>query len=64
MKLTDRQALNFLQIIRPYLVIQRRIRRIDLLLEAYLSCTPRNGRYSPEMLEKKQALIERFASLP
>ncbi len=63
-KLTDRSALRFLQLIRPYLIIQRKIRRVDLLLRAYRECTPRNGRYTPEMLEQKKALIAEFASLP
>jgi hypothetical protein len=63
-RLTDRRALLFLQLIRPYLVIERKIRRIDLLLNDYLACTPRNGRYTNEMAERKQALIETFFSLP
>ena len=63
-RLTDRRALAFLEQIRPYLVIERKIRRIDLLLSDYLACTPRNGRYSEEMTERKQALIEAFFSLP
>ncbi|MDI6770871.1 MAG: LAGLIDADG family homing endonuclease [Anaerolineales bacterium] len=63
-RLTDRRALTFLEAIRPYLVIERKIRRIDLLLNDYLACTPRNGRYSEEMVKRKQALIETFFSLP
>jgi hypothetical protein len=63
-RLTDRRALAFLQMIRPYLVIERKIRRIDLLLNEYIACTPRNGRYTNEMIERKQALIETFFSLP
>ena len=63
-KLTDRRALAFLELIRPYLVIERKIRRIDLLLNDYIACTPRNGRYTNEMLERKQELIETFFSLP
>ena len=63
-RLTDRRALNFLQKIRPYLVIERKIRRIDLLLNDYIRCTPRNGRYTTELAEKKEALIEAFFSLP
>jgi hypothetical protein len=63
-KLTDRRALSFLMIVRPYLVIHRKISRCDLLIEAYLECTPRNGRYSQALLEKKQALLDNFASLP
>lgn len=63
-KLTDRKALRFMEIVRPYLVIQRKIARCDLLLTEYLACTPRNGRYSAEMTTRKQKLIERFTSLP
>ena len=63
-RLTDRRALAFLQLIRPYLVIERKIRRIDLLLNDYISCTPINGRYTKEMIERKQMLIETFFSLP
>ena len=60
----DRRALLFLKLIRPYLVIERKIRQIDLLLNDYVACTPRNGRYTHEMAERKQALIETFFSLP
>ena len=63
-RLTDRRALTFLQSIRPFLVIERKIRRIDLLLNDYLACTPRNGRYTKEMAERKQILVETFFSLP
>lgn len=63
-KLTDRRALGFLEIVRPYLVLERKIRRCDLLLHAYLECTPRNGRYTDEMAKKKQTLLDRFSSLP
>ena len=63
-KLTDRRALRFLQIVRPYLVIERKIRRCDLLLTAYLDCTPRNGRYSEEMTLQKQGFLDQFTSLP
>jgi hypothetical protein len=63
-KLTDRRALEFLKIVRPFLVIQRKITRCDLLLAEYLICTPRNGRYTAEMAARKRDLIERFSSLP
>lgn len=63
-RLTDRRALTFLALIRPYLVIERKIRRVDLLLNDYVACTPRNGRYTKEMVERKQALVETFLSLP
>jgi len=43
-RLADRRALACLELIPPYLVIERKIRRIDLLLNDYVACTPRNGR--------------------
>jgi hypothetical protein len=63
-KLTDRRALEFLKIVRPFLVIKRKIARCDLLLAEYLDCTPRNGRYTSEIAARKQELIECFSSLP
>jgi hypothetical protein len=63
-KLTDRRALRFLMMVKPHLVIERKLRRCDLLLQAYLECTPRNGRYTEEMLQKKQVFLQKFASLP
>lgn len=63
-KLIDRNALRFLAMIRPYLTIERKIARADLLLDLYLDSTPRNGRYNAETLKRKQELIEKFSSLP
>jgi hypothetical protein len=63
-KLTDRRALEFLKIVRPFLVIKRKMIRCDLLLAEYVACTPRNGRYTSEMAARKRVLIERFSSLP
>ncbi len=63
-RLTDRRALVFLKSIRPHLHIQRKIRRIDLLLTSYITSTPRNGRYTNAMLKQKQELVEQFFSLP
>ena len=62
-RLTDRRALGFLRQIRPYLKIQRKIKRVDLLLSEYVLCTPRNGRYTDEMRKAKQALVTRFFEL-
>jgi hypothetical protein len=63
-KLIDRNALRFLALVRPYLTIQRKVARVDLLLALYLDATPRNGRYNDEMLRRKEELIEKFSSLP
>jgi hypothetical protein len=62
-RLTDRRALEFLRQIRPHLQIQRKVKRIDLLLNEYVLCTPRNGRYTDEMEKAKQALVTKFFDL-
>ncbi len=59
-RLTDRRALAFLKEIRPYLVIQRKIRRVDLLLKSYVRLTPRNGRYTEEQLRLRQEFVDHF----
>ena len=61
---TIRKALEFLARIRPFMVIQRKIKRADLLLVAYLNSTPHNGRYTSEQVEQKNKLIDEFGSLP
>ena len=63
-RLIDRRALCFLASVRPYLTIQRKIARVDLLLDAYLDATPRNGRYDEQTYARKLELIEKFSSLP
>jgi hypothetical protein len=56
----NRKALSFLRLIRPYLVIERRKLRTDLLINEYLLYTPRNGKYTKEMLLLKKEFIKRF----
>ncbi len=63
-RLIDRNALRFLALARPFLTLERKIARGDLLLNEYLDATPRNGRYDQETMKRKQALIEKFSSLP
>lgn len=59
-KITNQRALAVLLLARPYMRIERKGRKADLLLFDYVECTPRNGKYTVELLEKKKALIEKF----
>ena len=59
----DYEDVRILREIEPYLVIERKRKRAKHILENYLSVTPRNGRYSPEMLSKKISFYEEFMSL-
>lgn len=56
-------AINLLEEITPYLVINTKIKRANLILEKYKSVTSRNGRYSNEMLELKNQFYEEFINI-
>lgn len=56
-------AINLLIDIEPYLVIESKKKRAQLLINQYKNVTPRNGRYSKEMLERKELLYEEFMKI-
>lgn len=59
----NQKALAVILLARPYMQIERKQRRADLLLYDYSEYTPRNGKYTPEMLKKKKDLVEFFHSI-
>jgi hypothetical protein len=54
------EALAFLEKVLPYLKEPEKRRRALLLTQDYKKVTRRNGRYSPEQLEQKLNLEQRF----
>jgi len=56
-------AINFISEIEPYLVISQKKRRAQLILNEYKKCTPRNGRYSSDMLQAKEEFLHKFLSI-
>jgi hypothetical protein len=58
-RVASRRALNLLEIISPYMLGYKR-RRAELALSEYIAVTPRNGRYTPELLEARQDFERRF----
>ena len=52
-KLVGRKAISFLTDILPYMLHPEKIRRASLIIEEYLLYTPRNGKYTREMLRRK-----------
>lgn len=56
-QLTSRQAIELLEQIYSYLHTYKKD-RANLVLEKYKKLTPRNGKYSKEVLEKKEKFIE------
>jgi hypothetical protein len=58
----NRQALDLLQAVQPFLKSYKQ-KRSALILENYLDVTPRNGKYSPEQLDKKHAFEKAVLSI-
>jgi hypothetical protein len=56
-------AIQLLNEIEPYLVISQKKQRAKLILTEYKALTPRNGRYSPELLKAKEDFYQRFISI-
>ncbi len=59
-RLTRGSALELLQGVLPYLRINRKRERASMLVNEYVSLTPRNGKYTEEMSAAKQEFVERF----
>jgi hypothetical protein len=60
--ITSGQALDLLRQIAPWLHSYKR-QRAELALHFYKALTPRNGKYSPELLEKRLEFEQSFLSL-
>jgi LAGLIDADG endonuclease len=61
-RVTGRQALSILSQILPYLRSYKK-ERAKFALEKYIDVTPRNGRYSAELLEKKKEFDRKFLAI-
>lgn len=56
-------AINALHSIYPYLITPLRKERANLILTKYKDLTPRNGKYTPEMIRLKEEFYDEFISL-
>lgn len=51
-------AYNLLKDVTPHMLHTKKSYRAKLIIEHYKSCTPRNGKYTPDQIEKKKWLVE------
>lgn len=56
-------AINLIKEIYPYLIIDSKKKRAKLIIEKYTALTPRNGRYTPEMITAKEDFYNQFISI-
>ena len=63
MPLKYNDAIKLIEDIYPYLIIPTKKKRAQLILTRYKDVTPRNGRYSEEMLKDKMDFYNEFISI-
>lgn len=56
-------AIKLLEDIYPYLIIESKRKRAEMIITQYKSLTPRNGRYTEEQLAKKESFYEEFINV-
>ena len=61
-KVSNRQALALLQQLLPYLKSYKK-HRAQLVLDNYLAMTPRNGKYSKDLLQARKLFVKRFFAI-
>lgn len=59
----ENKALELLISVFPFMMHEKKKTRASLLIEHYKKCTPRNGKYTIEEIEKKNWLNEQFNSI-
>lgn len=57
----DNKVISFLDEIKNYLIVKKQ--QAKLITKKYKACTPRNGKYTPEMLERKLQLVAQIRKL-
>jgi ribosomal protein S30 len=57
------KAIDLLKEIAPYLIIEAKRKRAELIINNYKKVTLRNGRYSIEQSQKKEKFYEEFMSI-
>lgn len=53
-------AIEFLELISPYLVIKSKRKRAELIIKDYKRLTSRNSRYNEDLLKLKQEFYDKF----
>jgi len=57
------EAISLLELIEPYLIIKQKKLRAKLILDEYKKVTPRNGKYSEDLLKAKEEFYKKFISI-
>jgi hypothetical protein len=58
LRLIGNNAYNLLKDVAPFMRHQKKRYRAKLIVDHYKDCTPRNGKYTQEQIDKKIWLVE------
>jgi hypothetical protein len=58
LELNAMESLSLLTDVVPYMLHEKKKKRASLIVEHYKDCTPRNGKYTTDQMEKKKWLVE------
>ncbi|MFT9497725.1 hypothetical protein [Anaerosolibacter sp.] len=56
-------AISLLEQIAPHLIISQKKMRAQLIIDEYKLLTPRNGRYTPDLIQAKEDFYNRFMAI-
>jgi len=63
LRITSGQTLKLLEDVFPYMLHGKKKKRAELILKYYKECTPRNGKYTSELIKKKEWLNEQVQGI-
>ena len=58
LRLIGNAAYKLLEDVAPHMLHTKKSNRARLIVEHYKTCTPRNGKYTPDQIEQKKWLVE------
>lgn len=57
------KAYKLIEDVSPFMIHGKKKARADLIIKYYKKYTPRNGKYTPDLLEKKKWLVDKVKSV-
>lgn len=56
-------AIKIIEMVEPYLIINQKKKRAQMIIDHYKALTVRNGRYTKEQLKAKEQFYEEFMAI-
>ena len=63
LRLTNRKAMHLLLRVEPHMLHSKKKMQASLIIEHYDDCTPKNGKYDQDTIDRKMILVERVMGI-